>query len=377
MSGTLTTEVLPDEAALRRERRSRALAEMEADGIDVLVLGREGNARYVAGVPRLWTAGSRPFTPGCVLVRSTGDVHLLSTWDEGVPDDIPHEHLYGITFNPMNMVEVLRGVAGAATAARVGTDSLTPMFAQLLPAAFPAAEIVDGDAAMRRARRTKTPAEVDELRASVAVTERCLRAAEQRLAAGVTERELAAAFMGEMARAGVTTPSTQDVARITSRKHPWARAERDTLAAGDLVVLSVGVVRGGYTGELARSHAVGGGHGGLFDRLEQLRGALLAACRPGATGTDLLRAYRAAGIDPPPVPIARGLGLGFDVPIIAADLPDTAAGERLDPGVVFALTSYVWEPGLGAAITTDAVHVTEDGPELLGSSGPSSNEVTR
>src|SRR5690606_21585254 len=100
-------------------------------------------------------------------------------------------------------------------------------------------------------------------------------------------------------------------------------------------------------------------------------------CRPGATGTDLLRAYRAAGIDPPPVPIARGLGLGFDVPIIAADLPDTAAGERLDPGVVFALTSYVWEPGLGAAITTDAVHVTEDGPELLGSSGPSSNEVTR
>ena len=72
---------------------------MEAADIDILVVGREANARYVSGAPRLWTAGSRAFGPGCVLVRATGAVHLLSTWDEGVPDDIPHEHLYGISFN--------------------------------------------------------------------------------------------------------------------------------------------------------------------------------------------------------------------------------------------------------------------------------------
>ena len=249
MAGTLTTEVLPDAGALRRERRQRALAEMEADGIDVLILGREGNARYVAGAPRLWTAGSRPFTPGCVLVRATGDVHLLSTWDEGIPDDIPHEHLYGITFNPMNMVQVLQGVAGAATAARVATDSLTPMFAQLLPAAFPVAEIVDGEAAMRRARRIKTPAEVDEIRTSVDVAERCLAAAESELAAGTTERRLTGAFMEEMALAGVTTPSNQDVAWITSPEHPWRRGDRDAVVRdGDVVVLGGGVVRAGYVG---------------------------------------------------------------------------------------------------------------------------------
>ena len=220
MAGTLTTEVVPDDAALRAERRARALAEMEADGIDILILGREGNARYVAGAPRLWTAGSRPFTPGCVLVRATGDVHLLTTWDEGIPDDIPHEHLYGITFNPMNMVEVLKGVVGAETAARVGTDSLTPMFAQLLPMAFPNADIVDGETAMRRARRCKTTAEVSEIRASVALAERCLAAAEARFRHGVTERQLTGAFMTEMALAGVTHPSSQDVGWITSPEHP-------------------------------------------------------------------------------------------------------------------------------------------------------------
>ena len=68
---------------------ARVLAEMEAANVDILVVGREANARYVSGAPRLWTAGSRAFGPGCVLVRATGAIHLLSTWDEGIPEDIP------------------------------------------------------------------------------------------------------------------------------------------------------------------------------------------------------------------------------------------------------------------------------------------------
>ena len=134
---------------------------MEAADIDVLVVGREGNARYVSGAPRLWTAGSRAFGPGCVLVRATGSVHLLSTWDEGIPEDIPHENLYGISFNAMNFVKVLQRIEGAATARTVATDSMTGSSAHLLPKAFPSAELVDGEPLLRRARRVKTPEEVD------------------------------------------------------------------------------------------------------------------------------------------------------------------------------------------------------------------------
>ena len=68
------TEIVPDEEVLRAERRVRALQEMEAADVDILVLGREANARYVSGAPRLWTAGSRAFGPGCVVVRATGAV---------------------------------------------------------------------------------------------------------------------------------------------------------------------------------------------------------------------------------------------------------------------------------------------------------------
>src|SRR5690348_1792362 len=129
------TEIRPDEAALRVERRARVLTEMEAAGVDILVVGREGNARYVSGAPRLWTAGSRAFGPGCIVVRATSAVHLLSTWDEGVPDDIPHENLYGISFNSMSFLKVLSNVEGAAAARTVATDGLTAGSAQLLATA--------------------------------------------------------------------------------------------------------------------------------------------------------------------------------------------------------------------------------------------------
>ena len=67
------------------------MAQMEAHDLDILVVGRQANARYVSGAPQLWVAGTRPFGPVATLVRKTGAVHLLSTWDEGIPEDIrPH-----------------------------------------------------------------------------------------------------------------------------------------------------------------------------------------------------------------------------------------------------------------------------------------------
>jgi len=363
------TEVRPDDEALRLARRARALTEMEAADIDLFVLGREGNARYVSGAPRLWTAGSRAFGPGCVLVRATGSVHLLSTWDEGVPDDIPHENLYGISFNAMNFLKVLRGIPGAATARRVATDALTPSSAQLLPKAFPSAELVDGEPLLRRARRVKTPEEVDAIRASVRIAERSLAEAEAALAPGVTERHLTGVFMESMASAGVTTPATQDVAWITSREHPWRRAGRDVpVERGDLVAFDAGVILGGYVGELGRTAQVGGGDAndpGLLRSRDELWDRLLEVCRPGVPMSDLLDAYDDAGIAPPPMPVARGLGLGFDLPIVTHALPHTAAEEHMEAGMVLALTAYVWQEGVGAVYGQEPLVVTATGPELL------------
>jgi Xaa-Pro aminopeptidase len=72
------------------------------------------------------------------------------------------------------------------------------------------------------------------------------------------------------------------------------------------------------------------------------------------------------------MPIARGLGLGFDPPVVSQHLPTTAAEERLAPGMVLAVTGYVWQEGVGAVFGREAVLITSDGPEILTSS-PSAN----
>src|SRR5438552_173436 len=242
-----------DPAPLRRQRRARLLDAMAADGVDVLLLGREANARYAGGVPRLWTSGTRPFAPGCVVVRATEAVHLLSTWDDGVPDDIPHDHLFAFTWNPMNLVGSVARIPGVGEARRVGVDGMSPLFAQLLPHAAPHAELV-GVAAER------------------------------------------------MAALGVPTPAVEPVVSTV----PTRRVTTDTgLAAGDSVALTVGALRNGYEGVVTRTVAceqATPAHRRAAERAGELLGALVERCRPGASTDDIGAAYTAAGVERPAFP---------------------------------------------------------------------------
>ena len=363
------TEIEADGRALRFSRRERALAQMEAHDLDVLVLGRQANVRYISGAPQLWVVGTRPFGPICEFVRETGEIHLNSTWDEGIPAEIPHENLYGFAWNPMTLVGVLQNIKGAETFRRVGTDALTPMFAQLLPMAFPNAELVDAEQAMQAARRIKTPEEVAALRSALVIAEKGLAAGVAALSAGTSEKTLAGAILEAEAAGGVSTPATQDAAWVTSKQHPWRRAEGDgRVRDGDLVVLSAGVLADGYVAEVARTLVVGepsDAVGALYRRRDELWDRLVAACRPGMTTSVLLDAYQQAGEQLPAMPVAHGLGLGFAPPVVSPGLRTTAETDVLEQGMVLALTAYVWEQGVGAVLTRDAVLITAEGAEIL------------
>jgi Xaa-Pro aminopeptidase len=365
----MATETLPDDRALRIGRRERALEQMAIHDLDLLVLGRQANVRYVSGTPQLWVAGTRPFGPICVLERATGEVHLNSTWDEGVPDEIGRDRLYGLSWSPFTLTDVLKGLQASAGARRVGTDALSPTFAQLLPQAFPNAELVDGEPAMRAARRIKTDDEIVALRHAVDVAGTALAAALRELAPGSREPALVGTLMEAMTMVGVSTPATQNGAWVTSREHPWRQASDDgRIQSGDLVAFAAGALAGGYVGEVGRTAVAGEeppGAAALFGRSKSLTERLFAACRPGAHAGDLLDVYQQAGEALPPMPVAHGLGMGFDSPVVSAELPRSIATATLEPGMVLAVTGYVWQEGLGAVFTRDAVHVTESGPVVL------------
>lgn len=363
------TEIEADGRALRVSRRDRAIAQMEAHDLDILVLGRQANVRYISGAPQLWVVGTRPFGPICSYVRETGEIHLNSTWDEGIPEEIPHENLYGFAWNPMTLVALMAKMKGADTARRVGTDALTPMFAKLLPMVFPNAELVDAEPAMRAARRVKTAEELTALRRALTVAEQGLTKGAAELNPGTTEQHLAGVILEGEAAGGVSTPATQDAAWVTSKEHPWRRDCVDgRVREGDLVALSAGVLADGYVGELARTYYVGeptDAVRSLYRRRDKLWDRLIDACRPGNTTSALLAAYEQAGERLPAMPVAHGLGLGFDPPVVTPHLRATAEHDVLEDGVVLALTAYVWEEGVGAVFTRDAVVIGADGPRVL------------
>jgi Xaa-Pro dipeptidase len=366
----MATEVSPDARVLRTGRRERALAQMDAHDLDILVLGRQANIRYVTGAPQLWIAGTRPFGPMCVVVRATGDIYLNSTDDEGVPEEIGHDHLYGLAWNPMTLIDVLKKIDGAEAARRVGTDAITPTFAALLPDAFPNAEIVDAELAMRAARRIKTADEIAAMGQALRVAEAGLAAAVSELRPGVSEQTLAGAMMEAMAAGGVSTPATQDAAWVTSREHPWRRARGSgEVRSGDLLACAAGALAAGYVVEVGRTWPAGDTADGsireLFGRSKTLYDKMVAACRPGAPTRELLAAYEAVGEPVPPMPVAHGLGLGFDPPVVCEMLWAAGEHDRLDAGMVLAITGYVWREGVGAVFRRDTVHITGDGAEVL------------
>jgi Xaa-Pro aminopeptidase len=364
----MATEVEPDARALRMGRRERALAQMDAYELDILVLGRQANVRYVTGAPQLWIAGTRPFGPVCVVVRATGDIYLNSTDDEGVPEEIGRDHLYGLAWNPMTLIGVLKNIDGAATARRVGTDAITPTFAALLPEAFPNGELVDGEVAMRAARRIKTPDEIAALGPALRVAEHGIAAAVGELRPGLSAQTLSGAVLEAMAAGGVSTPATQDAAWVTSREHPWRRGNREA-RQGDLVAFAAGALADGYVGEVGRTWPAGGTTNGstrkLFGRSNALYDKMIAACRPGADTRELIAAYEAADEPVPPMPVAYGLGLGFDPPVVSETLSAAGEHDRLDAGMVLAISGYVWQEGVGAVFRRDTVHITEDGADVL------------
>jgi Xaa-Pro dipeptidase len=106
----------------------------------------------------------------------------------------------------------------------------------------------------------------------------------------------------------------------------------------------------------------------LYDRWNALWDRLAAVCRPGRPASDLLAAYEAANEPLPPMPVAHGLGLGFDSPVVTPQLQQTAVEEILEPGMVLSVTGYVWQEGVGAVFGREAVLVTPDGSEVLTSS---------
>jgi Xaa-Pro aminopeptidase len=355
-----------DFARLRAERRAKVFSGMESHSLDALMLGGVGNVRYVSGARQLGRSGVLPFAPVAVVVRETARVHLLSTWDEGVPPEIGRDDLYRMSWNPANLAGDLAKIPGVPDARRVGTDGLTPMFEGLITGLVTKADLVDAGPVMMSARRIKTSGEITCLEVASAIAESALSAMDDALAPGVTERELLAIYHERIASLGAPMPPSESVCFATTGSAEFRHLASDRpIRDGELVVLAPGALYAGYEAGLARTRIAGSAAPGttrLASRCARGMDALIAACRPGNTGADLYRAWEDAGNPDPGVPLAHGLGLGAEPPLIGLGRGRDAV---IEEGMALSVQSWVAEEGIGGFLERGTVLVDSGGPSAL------------
>lgn len=354
-----------DFASLRRHRQDRLFEAMAGADLDALVLGRPADIAFATGVRQLWTAGSRPFSPACIVVADGRRVHLLATWDEGVPDDIPREHLFGLSWNPSVAAGHVRAVPGLADAKRIGSGGASVGLRRLLDAAAPSAELVDARRFLHAARTAKGHDELDAIETACAIAEAGLSAMRAELSPGITTRRLLGAHALRLGQLGAPVVPDESVARTTDDGFRTVVDDRP-LRAGSLVALSPSASYAGYEGTLARTFAVGGDpdhrQSDLGDRCRSALDAVIDACVPGSTGGDLTDRWSSGGGTDFPAPLVHGIGLGAEPPVIGMGLGESAT---LAAGTALAVQGWMHEPGVGGWLERDVVVVSDDGPRCL------------
>lgn len=362
-------------AGLRALRRAHVLAMMEEHDLDVCIFGRESNVSYVSGAQRLWIPGTRGFAPTCLVVRTTGDVHLMSfaPTQEGIPPEIRPEHTFLVTWAPGNFLDKLRTIPGVAEGRRIGVDNMSPFFAEHLPTLFRSCHFIDAQTPMMKLRRRKLPGEIVQIRHATAVAEGAVGAAAALAAPGVFEHELHAAFISRMYELGAKAFSAAGPFAILDGEDEKVLGGRRLIEDGQLVAVGGGVLSGeGYEGCVARTLWCGTrGSKPTADQL-QLYGhwrrtmdSLIAACRPANKGTEIARrAHEAAGNRLRSF-VVRSTGFGAEGLVAANGLADEIqSAQTLEANMTLSIRVTVAAPG-GLYIGDEMVLVTEGEPELL------------
>jgi Xaa-Pro aminopeptidase len=238
-------------------RLAACLELMERDDIDVLLLGREANARTVSDAARLWLAGTRVFSPGCVVVRASGAVHVLANTDAVVPAGFSIDRLYGVTWNPEKLLAALIAIDGVRDARLIAVDGMTPLASTLVTGAAPGAAIVDAGPIFARLWAMPEEAKTAGVRHAAETAAAGLATMAAALVPGARPETLRGLAAETLSTHGAPTPAFEAVAApFAAGESTWLPPDRP-FAAGEKVVLRAGALHDGWEASLARTYEVG------------------------------------------------------------------------------------------------------------------------
>jgi Xaa-Pro aminopeptidase len=382
----LAIPALPDLARMRRERFQRLQDQLEAQGVDGLVLLGSSSVAYATGAAVPAADGDRAalFRPVAVVVKGDSAPHLYTPYVDGVPNDLPGDHLHGPLFPDLDdgidvFANALADHFGAG--ARVGIDDQTHAMLR----GVQGFDWVDASAVTGAAKITKTPDEVACIRNAQLLNELAMVDALRILRPGVRQIDLSAAFLRCVFELGASANGIDPIWQVmapTRALGPWTlhgdlayptvttdRFLRD----GDVIWVDAGITWEGYASDYGRTWITSmdpvpnDRQLGQFRRWRAVVDAALGILKPGVSALQLSRAAVEAndGVRPwiEHFYLAHGVGTdSAEMPLIGTDL-----GEKFDeqlimePGMVVVFEPVIWEDGAAGYRSEDIVAVTDTG----------------
>jgi len=333
---------------------------LDAEGVDALLVTNLTNVRYLTGFSG---------TNGQVLVTPTDAVFLTDPRYAARAGDLvdgPDIEIY-----PTRLTDVLKQRLERGNVRRLGVEAATVTLAQRddLASRLGSVDLVPVEGAIEELRRAKEPEEIAAIRAAVEIADDAFTWVLDRLAPGVTEREVALDLEVRMRLAGADEVSFEPIigsGPLSAHIH-HAPTER-AFGKGDLVLLDFGCRVNGYCSDMTRTVVLGPASDEqreVYETVLRAQFAGIGAVRAGVLPPDVDGAARSVveeagrGADFP-----HGLGHG-----VGLDIHETPAMRlTTDPLVVSEVVTI--EPGIysvgdGGVRIEDVVVVTESGCDVL------------
>jgi Xaa-Pro aminopeptidase len=342
---------------------SRLRAEMEKDGIDILLAFSMENVFYLSGALFSLQDNIRERLSAAGFAADGRDFLLCASNEASAVEAACHtarlETYVEFERAPIAaLAEILEAAGFGATRIGIEKRYLMAAFYEELAALLPRARLIAGDRALEAARAIKVPEHIRLIADASQATERAVAQGFAAVRPGMTERALAAAIIQAMFDAGaqVVRHAVVTVGDNARHAHPFPSAAK-RLDPGDVIRVDVGGLFQGYGSDIARMAVVGPpnpAQTALYDKVRGCVHSVGRALRPGMRAADAYEAavayYAAAGI---PAyrrdHVGHSLSIlgGHDNPMLHAQNP-----QLLEAGMVIALEPILRDPE-GRRITVE------------------------
>jgi Xaa-Pro dipeptidase len=256
----------PDMVRLRAERFAKLQSQLETQGIDGLVLLGSGGVAYATGADAPGEDSGRAglFRPVAIVVRGERAPHIYTPYWDGVPSELPADHVHGPLFPDLDdgitaFAEALHGHFAAG--ARLGVDEQThPMLRAADGFAWTEASSVLG-----AAKIVKTADEVSAIRAAQRLTEVAMESVRAALRPGLRQTDLSGIFLRRIFELGATANAIDPIWQVmtpTKAAGPWTihgdlaypTSTTDLiLREGDVIWVDAGINHQGYASDFGRT----------------------------------------------------------------------------------------------------------------------------